>query len=108
MTKEEVITIERTMSAMGIDKYSRPTKWACRPPAWYTECRERKDNEDPLAVVEIVIEGDSVSVDSSYRFTETGYAKISPDDMNAILTAMCLWKNKTPQSSSLNGTNADD
>lgn len=93
MTKEDVMMLERTMLAMGIDEISRPLRWANRPPAWFTEGRKRNENEDPLAVVEVAVEGDRIMVDSSYRFAETNYTKVSPDDMNTILQAMSLWQN---------------
>ena len=94
MTKQEVVMLERTLVDMGVSELSRPAHWASRPPAWFSAHRERAANEDPLAVVELVVEDNKVSINSSYRFVEEGYTKVSPEYMNTILTAMHLWNNE--------------
>ncbi len=98
MTEEEVMMLDETMTKLGIDSMCRPSRWAARKPSWYKEHRERTANEDPLAVVEIVVDDSSVIIDSAYRFVEDGYTQVSPETMNTILAAMYLYgKNKHKQ-----------
>lgn len=84
-TIDDVNAAIQLMASMGCDKFDLPIAYAQRPPAWFRECRERTEGEDPLAAVIITYDlpTKKYSITSGNRCVSGEY--ITPNAMMGIL-----------------------
>ena len=87
MTSEQVSEFDSLMARYGYDKMRRPMVYANRLPVWAVEKRERKADEDPLAVITLIIDHDTEKVmfDAGYR--SCSGRLISPEQMKNLFLA---------------------
>lgn len=81
---ENVERFEDILKKLGRGKGHRPHVYSMKPPLWFSEGRERKEGEDPLAVIILAHGRDCAFVTSGYR--SKGGREIDKDTMYDFLS----------------------